>query len=291
VQRRPVHTEAAVDLESLEGREPGGVLCELVNADGTMQRGEQLRAFADEHGLAFVTIADLVAFRRHHERLVTRVSAAPIPTPDGTFVAHAYRSTLDEVEHVAFVLGDVAGSDPVLVRVHSECLTGDVLGSLRCDCGLQLAAAREAIAAAGRGVLVYLRGHEGRGIGLGHKLRAYELQDNGYDTVDANLALGLPVDSRDYGIGAQILTDLGVSKVRLMTNNPAKYTGLGDYGITITERVPLIVAPTVHSRRYLETKRDRLHHQLDDPVDGDEGDTDPDLTLADLNPADIEEAS
>ncbi|HEV8295914.1 MAG TPA: bifunctional 3,4-dihydroxy-2-butanone-4-phosphate synthase/GTP cyclohydrolase II [Acidimicrobiales bacterium] len=267
VLRRPGHTEAAVDLATLAGREPAGVLCELVNADGTMSRGATLREFAATHGLAFVTIADLVAHRRRHEPLVERVGSAPIPTPSGTFLAHAYRNVLDGVEHVAFILGDVAGDQPVLVRVHSECLTGDVLGSLRCDCGPQLEAAREAIARAGAGVIIYLRGQEGRGIGLGHKLRAYELQDRGYDTVEANVALGLPIDSRDYGVGAHILTDLGVRTLRLMTNNPAKYEGLGAYGLRIVERVPLVVAPTPHNIRYLETKRTKLRHELDPDVD------------------------
>jgi 3,4-dihydroxy 2-butanone 4-phosphate synthase/GTP cyclohydrolase II len=262
VLRRPGHTEASVDLAVLAGREPAGVLCELVNADGTMSRGATLREFAAEHRLAYVTIAELVAYRRRHEPLVTRVGTAPIPTSSATFVAHAYRDVLDGVEHVAFTLGDVAGDDPVLVRVHSECLTGDVLGSLRCDCGAQLEAAHAAIAAAGAGVIVYLRGQEGRGIGLGHKLRAYELQDRGYDTVEANVALGLPIDSRDYGVGAHILADLGVRSLRLMTNNPAKYEGLGAYGLSIVERVPIVVAPTPYNVRYLETKRTKLRHHL-----------------------------
>jgi 3,4-dihydroxy 2-butanone 4-phosphate synthase / GTP cyclohydrolase II len=269
VLRRPGHTEAAVDLALLGGRYPAGVLCELVNTDGTMSRGADLRAFAEAHGLPFLTIADLVAYRRRHESLVERVGTAPIPTEAGTFQAHAYRSVLDGVEHVAFVMGDVCTDTPVLVRVHSECLTGDVIGSMRCDCGPQLQAARDTIAAAGCGVIVYLRGQEGRGIGLGHKLRAYELQDGGYDTVDANLALGFPVDSRDYGIGAQILNDLGVRAIRLMTNNPAKYRGLGGYGLSIVDRVPLVVTPSTHNVRYLETKRVRMDHNFDvEPADG-----------------------
>jgi 3,4-dihydroxy 2-butanone 4-phosphate synthase/GTP cyclohydrolase II len=262
VLRRPGHTEAGVDLARLAGRYPAGVLCEIVNADGTMTRGDDLRRFAAEHGLPFVTIAELVAHRRRTEPLVEPVGVASIPTADGTFRAHAYRSVLDGVEQVAFVLGDVTTDEPVLTRVHSECLTGDVLGSLRCDCGPQFAAARAAIGRAGRGVLVYLRGQEGRGIGLGHKLRAYELQDAGHDTVDANRLLGFPDDLRDYGIGAQILLDLGVTSLRLMTNNPAKYAGLHSYGLTIAERVPLEVPPTEHSERYLAAKRSRLGHLL-----------------------------
>jgi 3,4-dihydroxy 2-butanone 4-phosphate synthase/GTP cyclohydrolase II len=272
VLRRPGHTEAAVDLASMAGRFPAGVLCEIVNADGTMTRGDDLRRFAADHDLPFLTIAELVAHRRRCEPLVERVGVAPIPTDDGTFLAHAYRSVLDGVEHVAFVLGDVANrgggegdDEPVLVRVHSECLTGDVLGSLRCDCGRQFAAARAAIGREGRGVLVYLRGQEGRGIGLGHKLRAYELQDAGHDTVDANRLLGFPDDLRDYGIGAQILLDLGVTSMRLMTNNPAKYAGLGSYGLTIAERVPIEIEPNPHSERYLATKRTRLGHLIGDP--------------------------
>jgi 3,4-dihydroxy 2-butanone 4-phosphate synthase/GTP cyclohydrolase II len=264
VLRRPGHTEAAVDLAVMAGRFPAGVLCEIVNADGTMTRGDALRRFAADHDLPFLTIAELVAHRRRSEPLVERAGVATIPTDDGTFRAHAYRSVLDGVEHVAFVLGDVAeGADePVLVRVHSECLTGDVLGSLRCDCGRQFAAARAAIGREGRGVLVYLRGQEGRGIGLGHKLRAYELQDAGHDTVDANRLLGFPDDLRDYGIGAQILLDLGVTSMRLMTNNPAKYAGLGSYGLRIAERVPIEVAANPHSERYLAAKRARLGHLL-----------------------------
>jgi 3,4-dihydroxy 2-butanone 4-phosphate synthase/GTP cyclohydrolase II len=263
VLRRPGHTEASVDLAALAGRHPSGVLCEIVNADGTMCRGAGLVAFAEQHGLTYCTIADLVAHRRRREPLVERVGTAVIPTDVATFEAHAYRSLLDGIEHVAFVLGDVSGDDPVLVRVHSECLTGDVLGSQRCDCGPQLEAARAAIAAEGRGVLVYLRGQEGRGIGLGHKLRAYELQDRGHDTVDANVLLGFPADLRDYGVGAHILTDLGVTSLRLLTNNPAKYAGLRSYGLEVAERVPLVVDAGVHNAGYLETKRVRLGHLFD----------------------------
>jgi 3,4-dihydroxy 2-butanone 4-phosphate synthase/GTP cyclohydrolase II len=266
VLQRPGHTEAAVDLASLAGRYPAGVLCEIVNADGTMCRGEDLVAFAERHGLEYCAIADLVEYRRRHETLIERVGRARIPTSSGTFEAHAYRSVLDGVEHVAFVMGDVTTPEPVLVRVHSECLTGDVLGSQRCDCGPQFAAARDLIGRAGRGVLVYLRGQEGRGIGLGHKLRAYELQEQGHDTVDANLLLGFAPDLRDYGIGAQILIDLGVRSLRLLTNNPAKYAGLRSYAIEIVERIPLIVRATAHNAQYLETKRERLGHLLlEDP--------------------------
>jgi 3,4-dihydroxy 2-butanone 4-phosphate synthase / GTP cyclohydrolase II len=267
VLRRPGHTEAAVDLASLAGRYAAGVLCEIVNPDGSMTRGEGLRRFAAEHDIPFLTIADLVAHRRRTEPLVERVGVATIPTDDGAFRAHAYRSVLDGVEHVAFVMGDVNHGGPVLVRVHSECLTGDVLGSQRCDCGPQFAAARAAIGREGAGVLVYLRGQEGRGIGLGHKLRAYELQDAGHDTVDANRLLGFADDLRDYGIGAQILLDLGVTSLRLMTNNPAKYAGLKSYGLAIAERVPIEVAPTVHSARYLAAKQARLGHLIGTAAD------------------------
>jgi 3,4-dihydroxy 2-butanone 4-phosphate synthase / GTP cyclohydrolase II len=265
VLRRAGHTEAAVDLARLAGREPAGVLCEIVAADGSMARRPDLARFAAEHGLPLLRIADLVRHRRRTERLVERVGTSRLPTRRGEFTAHGFRSVLDGVEHVALVLGDVAGGEPVLVRVHSECLTGDVLGSLRCDCGEQLDAAMAMIAAEGRGVVVYLRGHEGRGIGIAHKLRAYALQDVGHDTVDANVALGLPVDARDHGIGAHVLADLGVTAMRLMTNNPAKYRGLEGYGLEIVERVPLQVAATPTNRRYLETKRSRLDHVLDLP--------------------------
>jgi 3,4-dihydroxy 2-butanone 4-phosphate synthase/GTP cyclohydrolase II len=262
VLKRAGHTEAAVDLARLAGKAPAGVLCEIVNDDGTMARRPQLAAFAQEHGLAMITIAQLVAHRRRHERLVEPVSSAPLQTPHGLTTVHAYRSLIDDVEHLALVVGDVSGPEPVLVRVHSECLTGDVFGSARCDCGTQLTLAQELIAAEGRGVVVYLRGQEGRGIGLGHKLRAYNLQDRGFDTVDANLELDLPVDSREYGIGAQILADLGVASLRLITNNPAKYDGLAGYGLQITERVPLVVTATPQNARYLDTKRRRMGHLL-----------------------------
>jgi len=271
VLKRAGHTEAAVDLARLAGRPAAGVLAEVVNDDGTMARRPTLEAFAAEHGLQLVTIADLVRYRSTQEKLVRRVAAARIPTMHGDFTANVYASELDDTEHVALVRGDVSGKDRVLVRVHSECLTGDVFGSLRCDCGPQLDQALEMIAAAGEGVVVYLRGHEGRGIGLGHKLRAYALQEQGRDTVEANEDLGLPVDSREYGIGAQILVDLGVTTMRLMTNNPAKYGGLDGYGLEVVERVPVSVTPNPENLRYLQVKRDKLGHLLDVP--GEEGPT------------------
>lgn len=262
VLKRAGHTEAAVDLSILSGHEPAGVLCEIVNDDGTMARRPELERFAAAHGLAMITINQLIAYRRRTEKLVVAESSAPVRTPHGLAVVHAYRSLLDDAEHVAIVFGDVTDGEPVLVRVHSECLTGDVFLSARCDCGEQLRSAQELIAAEGRGIVVYLRGQEGRGIGLAHKLRAYNLQDRGFDTVDANLELDLPVDSREYGIGAQILADLGVSRLRLITNNPAKYEGVAGHGLTITERVPLQTEATRENARYLETKRRRLGHDL-----------------------------
>ena len=262
VLRRPGHTEASVDLARLAGLPPAGVLAEVVNDDGTMARLPQLKAFAREHGLAIISIADLIAYRRRSESLVALVAQTRLPTVHGEFRALAYRSTVDGVEHVALVRGDVGDGRDVLVRVHSECLTGDVLGSLRCDCGTQLEAAMAAVAAQGRGVVLYMRGHEGRGIGLVHKLQAYQLQDAGADTVDANLALGMPADGRDYGTGAQILYDLGVRSMRLLTNNPDKRAGLEGYGLEITGRVPLPVTATADNLRYLRTKRDRMGHDL-----------------------------
>ncbi len=265
VLRRPGHTEAAVDLADLAGHSPAGVICEMVHDDGSMMRAPALREFADEHGLAMISIEDLIRYRRRTERQVKRVATTRLPTVHGTFTAHAYRDALDGSEHIALVMGDVtdaADDEAVLVRVHSECLTGDTFGSLRCDCGPQLQAAQAKVAAAGRGVVVYLRGHEGRGIGLVHKLRAYELQDGGLDTVDANVELGLPADARDYGIGAQILADLGVRTIALMTNNPAKLTGIEGYGLKLAERVALPVAANPENLRYLATKRDRMGHDL-----------------------------
>jgi 3,4-dihydroxy 2-butanone 4-phosphate synthase / GTP cyclohydrolase II len=263
VLKRAGHTEAAVDLARLAGRAPVGVLCELVNEDGTMSRLADLEAFARRHGLLLISIADLIAYRRRHERLVRRVAEAPIPTPFGIFTAIGYESTYDGEQHVALVRGDVAGKQNVLVRMHSECLTGDVFGSLRCDCGTQLHDALRQIAEHGEGVVVYIRGHEGRGIGILHKLQAYKLQDGGLDTVEANLTLGFPADLRDYGTGAQILVDLGLSTLRLLSNNPAKRAGLEGYGLEIVDRVPLQTTPTNENLRYLQTKRDRLHHELD----------------------------
>jgi 3,4-dihydroxy 2-butanone 4-phosphate synthase/GTP cyclohydrolase II len=262
VLRRPGHTEAAVDLARLAGLRPAGVICEIVNDDGTMSRLPELVAFAREHGLVLISIADLIAHRRRTERQVARVAEARLPTKYGMFRAVGFRGTLDGVEHVALIRGDIGDGENVLVRVHSECLTGDVFGSLRCDCGTQLDAALGMVAAEGRGVVLYMRGHEGRGIGLMHKLAAYQLQDAGHDTVDANLALGLPADARDYGIGAQILVDLGVRGLRLLTNNPAKRAGLEGYGLTIVDRVALPVAHTPENLRYLTTKRDRMGHDI-----------------------------
>jgi 3,4-dihydroxy 2-butanone 4-phosphate synthase/GTP cyclohydrolase II len=267
VLKRAGHTEAAVDLARAAGLYPAGVLCEVVSADKTgMARLPELEAFAAKHGLKLVSIADLVRYRRQRDKLVRRVpeASARIPTRYGDFTCMVYESVLDGEQHLALVKGDVAGQENVLVRVHSECLTGDVFGSLRCDCGPQLDAAIRRIAEEGTGVVVYLRGHEGRGIGLAHKLRAYSLQERGRDTVDANVELGLPVDNREYGIGAQILVDLGVTTMRLMTNNPAKYGGLEGFGLDIVERVPLETSPNPENIPYLRAKRDRLGHLLGD---------------------------
>jgi 3,4-dihydroxy 2-butanone 4-phosphate synthase/GTP cyclohydrolase II len=260
---RPGHTEAAVDLTSLAGVRPAGVLCEIVNDDGSMARLPQLRRFAAAHDLAIITIADLIAFRRHRERQIREIASARLPLPQGEFTAHGFLSAVTGRELVALVHGDLGDGQDVLVRVHSECLTGDVFGSLRCDCGPQLHAALEAVVAEGRGVVLYIRGHEGRGIGLLEKLRAYQLQDEGADTVDANLALGLPADSREYGTGAQVLAELGVTSMRLLTNNPAKRAGLEGYGLTVLDRVPLPSHPNPENLRYLTTKRDRMGHELD----------------------------
>ncbi len=266
VLKRAGHTEATVDLARLAGCTPAGVLCELVTADGLAMAGrDEIEQFAAEHGILLVTIADLIRHRRRTEVLVRRVSSARLPTAYGEFTCHAYESLVDHEVHLALVKGEITANDPVLVRVHSECLTGDVFASARCDCGPQLEMALAKISAEGTGVVVYLRGHEGRGIGIAHKLAAYELQDGGLDTVDANLELGLPVDSREYGIGAQILVDLGVTSMRLLTNNPAKRGGLEGFGLEIVERVPIETTPTKENGAYLRTKRERLGHLLGGP--------------------------
>ncbi|HZI39479.1 MAG TPA: bifunctional 3,4-dihydroxy-2-butanone-4-phosphate synthase/GTP cyclohydrolase II [Acidimicrobiia bacterium] len=272
VLKRAGHTEAGVDLARLAGLYPAAVLCEIVNDDasGTMARLPELEAFSAEHGLVMVSIADLVRYRRQREKLVRRVSEARIPSPFGDFTAFAYQSVIDGTEHIAMVRGEVAGADNVLVRVHSECLTGDVFSSLRCDCGTQLQLAMQKIAEEGQGAIVYLRGHEGRGIGIAHKLRAYQLQEQGRDTVEANLELGFAADSREYGIGAQILVDLGITTMRLLTNNPAKYGGLAGYNLEIVERVPLQSVPNVENIDYLKAKAAKLGHHLVFDTDAEE---------------------
>jgi 3,4-dihydroxy 2-butanone 4-phosphate synthase / GTP cyclohydrolase II len=263
VLERRGHTEAATDLTRMAGLEPAGVLCELVDDRGGMLRGSALHAFAREHRLPFLHIDELAAYRRRLEPLVDHVSEARLPTRHGVFRAHVYRARFGGHEHVALVYGEVRGAPNVLVRVHSECLTGDAFGSIRCDCREQLEMAMQNVVAAGRGVVVYLRGHEGRGIGLSSKLAAYQLQDQGRDTVEANLELGLPVDSRSYDVGAQILTDLGLTTLRLMSNNPAKFTELDGYRLKIVERVPLITQPTAENVSYLRTKQRKLGHSLE----------------------------
>ena len=259
---RAGHTEAIVDLAKFAGLYPAGVICEIMNEDGTMARLPQLEAIAEKFGIKIVSIADLITYRRRNEKLVERVAEAKFPTRYGDFVVIAYRSKVDPDEHVALVRGDVSGDKPVLVRVHSECLTGDVFGSLRCDCGDQIALAMEKIAAEERGVFVYMR-QEGRGIGFHNKLRAYALQDQGLDTVEANIALGFEDDLRDYGIGAQILADLGLHKIRLLTNNPKKVIGLESYGLQIVETVELRTKPTPYNLEYLKTKQKKLGHLLE----------------------------
>jgi len=262
VLRRAGHTEAVPDLCRLAGLRPVGVLCEVLADDGSMMRLPELMRFARRHDLGILTIRDLIAYRRRREVLVERVVSVPLPTPLGDFQLHLYQSRLEGDHHVALVKGNVKRGGPVLVRVHSQCLTGDVFGSMRCDCGPQMHAALKAIAARKRGVFLYLR-QEGRGIGLANKLKAYALQDRGLDTVEANVRLGFPADLRDYGIGAQILADLGVREIELLTNNPRKIVGLEAYGLQIVKRAPIAVPATRHNRRYLATKRDKLGHLLD----------------------------
>jgi 3,4-dihydroxy 2-butanone 4-phosphate synthase/GTP cyclohydrolase II len=261
---RAGQTEATVDLAKLAGLSPAGVCCEIMNEDGTMARMPQLEVLGGQLGIKIVSVADLIAYRRRHEKLVHRVAEAKLPTRYGEFTAIAYKSDVDPDEHLALVFGDVTNREPVLVRGHSECLTGDVFHSLRCDCGEQLDKAMEMIAAEGRGVIIYMR-QEGRGIGFHNKIRAYALQDKGLDTVEANLSLGFPADKRDYGIGAQIMADLGLHQIRLLTNNPRKRIGLESYGLQVVETVPIMCTPNPHNIRYLETKKNKLGHTLDLP--------------------------
>ena len=262
VLKRAGHTEAAVDLMEMASLYPAGAIAELINDDGTMMRFPDLEKFSEQHKIPLITVAEIIRYRRRKEKLIERISHARLPTEFGEFTAYVYESKLDGIQHIAMVKGDVANKENVLVRVHSECLTGDVFGSTRCDCGSQLHCAMKKIEEEGSGVVLYLRGHEGRGIGLGHKMRAYNLQDQGHDTVEANIELGLPVDSREYGIGAQILVDLGLTTIRLITNNPAKYGGLSGYDLTITERISLKPQINAENQRYLETKKNKMGHFL-----------------------------
>jgi 3,4-dihydroxy 2-butanone 4-phosphate synthase / GTP cyclohydrolase II len=261
VLTRAGQTEAAVDLARLAGLYPAGVICEIMNADGSMARMPSLARFAKRHGIRLITIKDLIDYRMKREKFVSRVATTVLPTRHGTFKTFLYHSQVDQKHHLALVQGDLPTREPVLVRVHSECLTGDALGSLRCDCGGQLDRALAMIAAEGRGILLYIR-QEGRGIGLANKLRAYELQDQGFDTVEANVQLGFKPDLRDYGVGAQILVDLGVSRLRLLTNNPRKIVGLEGYGLQVVERVPLVIPPNPTNQDYLQTKQEKLGHLI-----------------------------
>lgn len=262
VLRRAGHTEAAVDLCRLAGMREAGVLIEIMNKDGTMARMPDLKKFAKKHKLKICSIADLIAYRRRSEKLVEKIEEVDMPTDFGVFKLHLYKSHLDNVHHVALVMGEIDAKTPTLVRVHSECLTGDIFASRRCDCGSQLHAAMNKVAEAGRGIIIYMRGHEGRGIGLHGKIMAYKLQEEGLDTVEANLKLGFAMDLRDYGIGAQIISDLGVRKIRLMTNNPRKVVGLEGHKLEIVEQVPVISQPNEHNKKYLETKKKKLGHKL-----------------------------
>ena len=261
VLERSGHTEAAVDLARLAGLYPAGVICEIMNEDGTMARFPELQLFGKKHDIRLLSIAQLIAYRRRSEKLVQRVAEAQLPTRWGQFTTIAYKSQVDADQHVALVMGDLSGPEPVLTRVHSQCLTGDVFGSLRCDCGDQMAVALERIAAEGRGVFLYMR-QEGRGIGLHNKIMAYALQDQGMDTVEANVALGFPPDPRQYGVGAQILVDLGLTQIRLLTNNPTKRVGLESYGLTVVDQMSIVTPVTTHNRRYIEAKRDKLGHLI-----------------------------
>jgi 3,4-dihydroxy 2-butanone 4-phosphate synthase/GTP cyclohydrolase II len=261
---RAGHTEAIVDLARMAGLYPAGVICEILNPDGSMARLPELTRLADNFGIKITSVAELIAYRLRHDKLIHRVAEAKLPTRFGDFQAIAFKSDVDPGEHVALVTGDISSPDPVLVRVHSECMTGDVFGSLRCDCGEQIAMAMQQITGEGRGVLLYMR-QEGRGIGFHNKLKAYALQDQGLDTVEANVCLGFAPDLRDYGVGAQILTDLGIHKIRLLTNNPKKVISLEGYGLEVVETVPIIVPPNPHNRRYLETKQNKMGHKLDFP--------------------------